>query len=273
MKEKDLAVVTGSTGFIGQHLIEALTRNDIRVLTVPHELLHQSYKLARYFDMHQPQYIFHLAAYGNMAYQSSDDSEIFKANLIGTYNLLEATRDVPYEAFINVSTSSIKLPHQTMYSATKAGAEMICQAFIDEYKKPIVSVRPYSVYGVGEAAYRLIPTIFRSCLKGVEMPLVFDAVHDWVYVDDVVHSMIDIALTGCDSRIFGAIEDCGTGIMHTNSQVVDEIVKITGKAANITPVDEMRSYDTNTWKADLPLPGMTSLHDGLVKYYESIKSK
>lgn len=260
------AIVTGSAGFIGQYLVKALKEQKIRVLTVPHMLLHQSYKLARYFDLHQPDYIFHLAAYGNMAQQTGDDSEIFKANVIGTFNLLQATKDIPYKAFINVSSSSVTLPHMTMYAATKISGEALCRAFVDEYNKPIMTVRPYSVYGPGEADYRFIPTVFRSCMTGEDMNLA-EGAHDWICIDDLVDILIDcINLTKNGNHVINA----GTGKSTKNSEVVELIEKITGKNARIVARKDMRSFDTNQWVSPDRYTGTMTLNTGLRRYYESI---
>ena len=213
-------------------------------------------------------YIFHLSAYGNMANQK-EDIKIFNANLVNTMRLLEVTKDIPYKAFVNVSSSSVSLPHQTIYSATKLGAEALCKAFVDEYDKPIVTARPYSVYGPGEADFRFIPTVFRSCLTGEEMDLDPYPIHDWVYVDDLIRIMIGTA----DHKMKGGVVNIGTGIETRNQDIISMIAKITGKHPKIGKRHKMRSFDNHEWVNEYQLGKHISLQEGLEKCYQYYKER
>ncbi len=259
-------LVTGASGFIGSHLVKALEARGDEVMELPRQCLYDPLALEGDLSFN-PDYIFHLAAYGNMSDQKDLDM-IFQANLIGTYNLLTTTKDIPYKAFINVSSSSVLLNHETMYSATKAGAERLCKAFVDEYNKPIVSVRPYSVYGPGEAEFRFIPTVFRSCIKGETMTLDPSPIHDWVYIDDMVTCLLNVADKVDDLK--GESVNFGTGFGTSNSMIVELIEEITEKKANIGNLMTMRSYDNSKWVAGPTGKYMakTDIREGLEKYYE-----
>src|ERR1035437_6380753 len=127
-------LITGASGFLGSHLAKALSGQ--KILTLKHGLFSPEdvTKVA-------PDVIYNLAAYGNMSNQK-DEWENVNANIIGLWTLLQVTKDLPYKKFVQISTSSVLLNHQTMYSSTKLGGEALCKAYIDEYKKPIVVVRP-----------------------------------------------------------------------------------------------------------------------------------
>lgn len=262
-------LVTGANGFIGRHLVSHLIKEDHDVLNLPHELLTKfPDRLEEKLKNAQFDWIFALHAYGNMANQK-DRYEILNANVAGIFNLLESMLQIPYKAFINVSSSSVELYHQTLYSATKMGGEYLARAYHDEFKKPIVNVRPFSVYGPGEADFRFIPTVFRSCLMGEKFNLVPNASHDWVYIDDVVSQMIYAAesideLNGFNIQI-------GTGIDTTNRYIIERIEQITGKKSNYDIVESLRSFDNDSWHALGVNPGYTQLDEGLKKIYESIK--
>lgn len=260
-------LVTGASGFIGQHLMQTLTDLGHAALALPRGHLYDPETLLYHLKALQPDWIFHLAAYGNMSHQQ-DELEIFRANTIGTWNLLSASKGISYEAFINVSSSSVLLPHETFYSATKAASERFVRAFVNKYDKPIVNIRPFSVYGPGEADYRFIPTVFKSCLTGEAMTLAPAAMHDWVYVGDFVESLIKAAKsgTGFQGQSFGV----GTGIAQSNQQVVELIEHITGRRATISDYKQLRAFDTTEWRADFldDLLTPTTLTDGLLKTYE-----
>lgn len=267
-----IALVTGLNGFVGQHLKQALEKKKITVIGIPHDMFYTYEEaLPRLIEQYPPDYIFHLASYGNMI-DHQDDDGIIAANLYGTYKLLQATRHINYRAFINISTSSVLLSYQTLYSATKFGAEKLAEAIANKYEKPIVSVRPFSLYGEGEQETHLIPRIFRSCLFGEPLRLAPDPKHDWVYVKDFVQALIAIAIS---SDLPSEPVQVGTGHAISNGSVLNYIERITGRAANLVDEIAPREYDTQDWFAH-PKNGyvfysLTSLKDGLQKVYESYK--
>lgn len=267
----EVSIITGANGFIGKHLTKALKDKDIEVIPLHHSDLLFPATLQKNLKELKPDYIFHLSAYGNHADQTDLDT-IVNANIIGTFNLLKASVGVNYKAFINVSSSSVTLPHQTIYSATKMGGEYLCKAFVDEYDKPIVSIRPYSVYGIGEAMHRFIPTVFRSCLNGEEMMLAPHPVHDWIYVDELVTMLVNNSKVA--EIIKGKTLECGTGKATTNQQIVEMIEKITGKKANYKIMNKLREFDTvdpKIWVADYPFDTFWPLQKGLQTIYDSIE--
>jgi nucleoside-diphosphate-sugar epimerase len=264
---KPIAIVTGSSGFLGQHLTKTLKERDINPVTIPHDLLYDMPTLMNIIRSNPPRYIFSLHSYGNMHHHKEED-KIIMANYFATWNLLKATSFVDYSAFVHVSTSSVTLPYETFYSASKAGAERLCKAYATQFKKPIVIGRPYSLYGVGEASYRFIPTVFRSCLTGEAIALDPSPVHDWVLVDDFVEYLLSCA-DALEGMTQYSISEFGTGKGTTNGEVVRLIEAITGKKANITQEKQMRSYDTTSWVAGSSRVGMTSLEQGLQLIYEA----
>jgi nucleoside-diphosphate-sugar epimerase len=161
--------VTGSSGFIGSHLCKRFPKRNM--LRIPHETLKSIPKIKELAESHPPTAIYHFAAYGNMAHQQ-DVFQMMESNVIYLFNLLWATKDIDYKTFINCSTSSVygdkkHAMHETNsldgtdpYSITKQIGELLVRAFVNKYDKPIVNIRPFSVYGEGEADYRLFQ---RSC--------------------------------------------------------------------------------------------------------------
>lgn len=268
-----IALVSGLHGFVGQHLKTALEQKGIMVVGIPHDMFYTyEDQLPRLIEDYPPDFIFHLASYGNMINHEDDDG-IVAANIYGTYKLLQATRHLPYKLFLNISTSSVALPYQTLYSATKFGAEKIAEALANKYDKPIISVRPFSLYGEGEQETHLIPRIFRSCLFGEPLKLAPDPKHDWVYVKDFVNTLVAVSTEDLD--IPSDVIQIGTGHAISNGSVLNHIEKLTGRRANLVDEIAPRDYDTQEWKAD-PKNGYvfyatTPLSEGLQKVYESYK--
>lgn len=264
------ALVSGASGFIGKHLVQFLKEQGITVIKLPREVFNDPRHLEPFVKGSTPiDYIFHLASYGNH-YHQQDAAEMVQVNYAGTFNLLTATKDINYKAFINVSTSSTLLPYETLYSATKAGGERLVRAFAFEKHKPVLTVRPYSVYGVGEAPFRFIPKVFDSCFRHSELSLTPDPVHDWIYVTDFVKAMWD-ACQSLEESGWKPIPEVnvGTGKMTSNKEVVKLIEKISGKTAHTVIQPNMRSYDSMEWVADAPWDkDMIQLEEGLKLYHE-----
>jgi nucleoside-diphosphate-sugar epimerase len=156
--------------------------------------------------------------------------------------------------FYNFSSSSVTLNTDTFYSATKLCAEHVCNAFAIKYNKSIRNIRPYSVYGEGEASFRFIPTVISKLHNGEEMMLDEYATHDWIYIED----FIDALLNG--------YSEIGTGIKTTNIEIVRTLEDISGKKLKYKP-SKLRSYDNKNWVAKEGVKHI-SLEEGLLKTYK-----
>lgn len=243
---KELCFVTGSGGFIGTHLRAALFKMGYKVVLVPQVILEDYKELENACKYHHPDYIFHLATYGNM-YSHDNTDEIVTTNIMKTYFLLRALKDVDYKAFINFSTSSVLLDKMTFYSATKASGELLCSAFAQQ-GKPVVSVRPSSVYGPLDNKDHFIPTVINSLIKNKPMTLVPDPKHDWIFVSDLLEGVFKVVQN--INLVKGTSVNISTGIQYSNEEIVKVIEKISKKELKAKIKTSMRTYDTKDWKVD-----------------------
>uniref|UniRef100_A0A6M3IR91 Putative NADH dehydrogenase n=1 Tax=viral metagenome TaxID=1070528 RepID=A0A6M3IR91_9ZZZZ len=254
--ENKRCLITGSSGFIGNAICERLKAGyDILPLKQEDYYLPDFKSRLEEFN---PQIIIHAAAYGNHSSQQ-DEMEMFEANVVKTLFLLHATKDIPYEAFINFGTSSEYGKKQipmaetdllepvTLYGATKAAGTMLCRGFAKKYNKPIVTVRPFSVYGPGEADFRFIPTVVRSLVRNEEFNLEPAAFHDWIYIDDLVEGVLTIIDKA--KILSGIAVNIGMGKQYSNKEVVSMLEFISGKKAKIKEMP-MRFNDSPVWVAN-----------------------
>ena len=241
--------ISGKSGFIGGAISRYLIERGEAVFRIPRDYSIEG--LIKYFEVTKPDYIIHSATYGNH-YDQKDFEQMIKINITGTYNLLEAAKTTNYKKFYNFTTSSVLLKDQTYYSITKYCGEQLSGMYRD-----VVNIRPYSVYGPGEAAHRFIPTVINCLNSGKQMTLDEGATHAWIYIDDLVKAL------------FAAETELG-GVFTSNKEIVSILEEISGKRLNYTPA-VLRSYNC----ADVPAPGIcyTSLYDGLKQTYESITRK
>jgi len=252
------AYITGSNGFIGTHLKKRLDN----FVAIPHKEI-RSIKLEPYDNF------YFLSAYGNMAFHDEDE-KILQANILDLISILKQHKK--FKSFVYVSTSSVRLPRQTMYSRTKKAAEEILLSFMEKYDVPICIVRPFSVTGVGEQKEHLIPSLIRSCIDGDQMNFVPGPVHDFIDVEDVVDGIVNLS-----SHSARGIYDLGTGKQVSNQTILEIVQEVTGKTANINVIKKMRDYDTNEWvslnyKARgygwLPKKGLQQSIEEMVKEYK-----
>lgn len=228
-----MVYITGSQGFLGSHLKDRF----LDCVCVPHDQI-------LYTDWSKATKVYFLSAYGNMA-EHTNSEKILKANIIDLCFVLESVDWSKIESFVFVSTSSVKLRHQTMYSRTKKAAEEILLAYMEKYDAPITIIRPLSITGAGEQKEHLIPKLIDSCLNGTHMTFVDYPVHDYIDVEDVVDGIMN--LSGNKAK---GIFELGNGVMVSNLEVLEIVKAVTGKIANITLVDSMRSYDTEKWVSE-----------------------
>ena len=276
-----IVVITGGGGFIGANLIRRLLDLNYEV----HLLWKKSSDPWRLTDIKQkinfhtmdfinqknlkslltkinPSIIFHLATHSS--YRNQEDAkEIFETSINGTLNLLLATKDIPYKVLINTGSSSEyglkKKPMKetdllepiSFYAAAKSGQTLLCQTFSYLYKKPIVTIRPFSVYGPYEQKDRFISTITRSLINKKTIKLTGGKQRrDFIYIDD----LIDIYLMTIKKadKLSGEILNAGTGREYTNDEVAKILFKVSGQKTKIEKGKfPKRMWDTNHWVANI----------------------
>jgi len=224
-----ITYVTGASGFLGSHLVNKLENP----ITIPHDQI-QTTSL-KDFD-----YFYFLSSYGNLSFQTEDDL-IFKANVSDLISILFKVNWAKVKSFVYISSSSVTLPIQTMYSRCKRAAEEILLSFAEKYKAPICIVRPFSITGVGEQKVHLIPRLIESCLEGTPVEFIGSPRHDYIDVEDVIDGLLTLSRAGAKG-----IYELGTGKSYSNLEVLHIIEKITGKKANIKP-GKARAYDSKDW--------------------------
>ncbi len=223
------AYVTGASGFLGSYLKRQLPSP----ILIPHNQIH-TIKLEN-FD-----YFYFLSSYGNLS-THLEDNKIIKANITDLTDILLQVNWARIKSFVYVSSSSVNLPVQTMYSRSKRAAEEILLAFAKKYNAPICIVRPFSITGVGEQKIHLIPRLIDSCLSGTPMEFVGTPKHDYIDVQDVVSGILSLSKAHAKG-----IFELGTGKSYSNQQILKLVERLTGKKANIRPGKAM-IYDTKNW--------------------------
>lgn len=226
---KKTIIVTGGTGLIGSHVVEALVAKKAHVIVPYIDILPNS-KFARdmlsqkvsleYIDIthkekvfdfvkkQQPEYIFHLAAETLVTDAYTDPVKTLDTNIMGTVYLLEAVRQNPsikglifassdkaYGKTTTMYTEEFPLKGDHPYDVSKSCADLIAQTYFKTYKTPVVIARFGNVYGEGDLHFnRIIPGICEAIIKNQTLEIRSDGtfVRDYIYVKDVVDGYLTL---------------------------------------------------------------------------------
>ena len=248
--------ISGSSGFLGTNIKQYL-KNRYEIVGISQELLYSPDNLAEFFKKENPDIIIHAAAYGNHSNQDNPAMTVF-SNIVGGFNMMYASLHIPYKKFVLIGSSSEygisdfpmrendKCNPETFYGASKLGTTYLGKVFAKQYNKPIITIRPFSIYGEYEANFRFIPTVIHNLLKGTEMNLDTKGIHDWIYVEDFIEGM----LKAIEVAPNGDIVNIGTGRQTTNLQIVQILENLSGLKLKYKEVN-MRPNDSKNWSAEM----------------------
>lgn len=225
------ALVTGSDGFIGSHLVEYLLEKgyDVKAFTYYNSfnswgwldtLEKQKLSQIEIFsgDIRDPNgvkeavkgvdEVFHLAALIAIPFSYHSPDSYVDTNIKGTLNILQACRDFDTSKVLVTSTSEVygtaqyvpideNHPYQgqSPYSATKIGADRLAESFCRSFNMPISIVRPFNTYGPRQSARAVIPTIITQLLAGKQEIKLgsLTPTRDFNYVKDTVRGFYEIS--------------------------------------------------------------------------------
>ena len=184
-----------------------------------------------------------------------DASPFIETNIKGTQVLLDAARTYwpdsgSPDTFLQISTDEVygslgetgvfteKSPLQpnSPYAASKAAADMFCQAYHKAYGLPVIIVRSSNNYGPYQFPEKLIPLMIRNVLEGKELPVYGKGqqVRDWLYVEDNCRAIDLILQKGQTGEVYNIGGDCE----KKNIEVVNlicEIFKAHPETRNLRP--------------------------------------
>jgi NAD dependent epimerase/dehydratase len=262
------ALVTGSGGFIGSHLVEHLVQNGFDVLCMLRYnsrnsvgnlnfLTHESRREIKIIrgDLKDPDFcskavkdithIFHLGALIAIPYSYINPIDFFQTNILGTSNLLQAAlREGEVERFIHLSTSEVygtaiyrpidekhPIQSQSPYAASKISADSIVNAYFRSYDLPITIVRPFNTYGPRQSERAVIPAILSQLIKKNELEIgSLVPRRDFLYIKDTITGIVSCSMT---KNTIGETLNLGTGQSISIGVLLDKICLLIDKKPKV----------------------------------------
>ena len=255
----------GGAGFIGSHVVEALTGHDVGAVLVYDDFtrgrhVHLERALGdprvSVFElggnilhpdllrpaMHGVDAVIHLAALWLLHCHDYPRSA-FEVNIAGTFNVLEAclaagVKRLVYSSSASVYGDAVEVPmtedhpfnNKTFYGATKIAGEQMCRAFHHRYGLEYVALRYMNVYGPRQddrGAYTsVIMKVLERLARG-EAPVIYG---DGSQSYDFIH-VRDVARANVAALLTPAVDEAynvGTGVQTTINELVDHLVRLSG---------------------------------------------
>lgn len=248
-------LVTGSEGFIGSHIVEKLVKKGYNVKALVLYNFNNSYgwldtldkkiskeievitgdirdlgfllKVTKNIDV-----IFHLAALISIPYSYKTPYSNLESNVLGSYNVLEASKMNNVKKIIMTSTSEVygtaqKIPidethpinPQSPYAASKAAADKISLSYNKSFDLPVSIIRPFNTFGPRQSLRAIIPSIISQLVSGKKIINIGDVApkRDFTYINDTVDAFL---LSINSKKIIGQEINLGSGFDISISQIL-----------------------------------------------------
>ncbi len=264
---KNKIFITGATGFIGSHLCEMgikkgykivgfdryNSNNDLGWLKKSKYLNKMEIILGDirdydsvYKSMKGCNIIFHLAALIGIPYSYISPLAYVKTNVEGTYNVLEAAKNLSSKKVIITSTSEVygsaqhlpmdeehPLNAQSPYAASKIAADQLSLSYFKSFKLPVTIIRPFNTYGPRQSERAVVPRIITQCLFQKNKNLILGNLkptRDFNYVTDVCEAYFSIIK---NKKVEGQVINVGSKTNISIKNLAKKIIKMTNSKNKI----------------------------------------
>lgn len=288
--QKKNIFVTGATGLVGSHLVEALHAiPGVRIVCLVREQDPQSYFYEQGLDAHvvsaygdlndkerlfnivtsyEIDYIFHIGAQAIVQTSYINPYEAFTSNIMGTVHVLEAARlsqrvqgvvvassDKAYGKKCDNATEDQPMAGNHPYDVSKSCTDLIAQTYFHTYGLPVTVSRFGNIYGPGDLNMnRIVPGSMKAIIRNETLELRSDGtfLRDYVYVKDVVDGYIALAEKIDTAK--GHAFNFSSGYNASVLELIDRIERILDKKIAYTIVNnqhnEIPAQSLNTEKVE-----------------------
>jgi nucleoside-diphosphate-sugar epimerase len=266
-------LITGAAGHVGAAVARRLVaqgravigvvrpggRCDVPGARVVELDLADEIAVARVYAELRPSHVIHTAVERRLA---ASDPRYPGAQLALVRGLLRGARAHVPACFIHSATqmeyprlaralreSDVAAVPPTPFGVAKAAAAAACLEAA-RAGLPVVILRPFTVYGPGEAAERLVPSAFVAALTGKPLPLTRAGLRrDYIYIEDVA----DAYVTALDAPLApGEALNVASGVQTANEELVALVEEVTGRRIDVRHgAYAPHVTDSEHWVADV----------------------
>lgn len=266
-------LLTGGLGFIGSNMVHYLLRqyrdvsicnldkmtyagNPANVADIANDPRYSFIKadiadaqaVEKAFADFKPNIVIHFAAESHVDRSITDPDIFIRTNLLGTHELLKASRVHGVKRFHHVSTDEVyghipldsdevwteESPYhpRSPYSASKAASDHIVRAYYHTYGLPITITNCANNIGPYMYPEKLIPLAITNILEGKKVPVYTpgNQVREWLYVDDHCSAIDAIVTRGKPGETYFVGPD---NPPFTNLEVIRKLFFIMGKGEDM----------------------------------------
>ncbi|MBT2572499.1 GDP-mannose 4,6-dehydratase [Bacillus sp. ISL-51] len=255
--------VTGCTGLLGSYLVKELIDQGANVTglvrdAVPKSNLYQGEQvkqmnivqgaledldvIERALGEYEIDTVFHLAAQAIVGVANRNPISTFEANILGTWNVLEACRKHPLIKRVIVASSdkaygdqpnlpydeNMPLQGKHPYDVSKSCADLLSHTYFNTYGLPVCITRCGNLYGGGDLNFnRIIPQTIRLVLNGEAPEIRSDGtfIRDYFYIEDAVQAYLLLAEKMEELGLAGEAFNFSNEIQLTVLELVEKILK------------------------------------------------
>lgn len=213
--------------------------------------------------------IVNFAAESHVDRSIESSNEFVLSNIVGVQNLISHVEKSGDIRFLQVSTdevygsvltgSSIEsdcLKPSSVYSASKASAELLALSSYRTHGTDIVITRSSNNFGPFQHVEKLIPNIISKVINGAPVQIYGDGlnIRDWIFVTENCRGIYSALVLGETGHAY----NIGGNELHTNLQIAETIMEIMGMtSSNIEFVEDRKGHDyrysLNTEKSNVKL--------------------
>lgn len=277
-------LITGGEGFIGKSLRKVLDLEGIKYYACPNSSQLNLCDFTQVKALPKASVILHFAAKTSIPESFNAPADFYYNNIISTLNILEkAKQDAAKVIFLSTYVYGIptSLPvdesHVTQplnpYTQSKVICEELCASYSRDFSIPVVVIRPFNIYGPGQASNFFIPTIF-SQLKQRQIHLQNSKPkRDYVFINDLIDAIILLLKNNFKGY---EIYNVGSGFSYSVKEVVNMILELSNSKADVHYTDIPRKGEVYDCRASIDKiynaigwKPKTTIRDGLLEIFKS----
>ncbi len=261
------ALITGASGFVGQHLVAHLRAEGDTALCPETDITDRNSVIAVFAEL-RPDVVYHLAAQADVGGSWNNPLETLRVNVEGTLNVLDASREAGAKRVLAVNSADVygivdacelplseqsELRPTSPYAASKAAAEMLCIQAHRGYGLDVVRARSFNHLGPGQSdqfvASAIAHRIVENESDGTESIRIgnLDARRDFTDVRDVVRAYRMLMTSGSPGEVYNVC----SGVDRAIREVAEMLAKMALSPMTLVPDPDLeRPVDLMVLRGD-----------------------